>query len=459
MAKENVSLARYGISEGRTGNNGWTTVTPATAGNTVFSRWNATADATQAADGSGDFRHEPFQFGWVVEIDPFNPASTPRKRTALGRMNHEGCQVGRTIAGVRPAFYMGDDAQNEYIYKFVSATPWSAADADASDRLAVGDKYLNTGTLYVARFNADGTGQWLPLVFGQNGLTSSNASYPFADQADVLVNTRLAADVLGATKMDRPEWTAVNPATGEMYCTLTNNGSRRPAATGSQTGVDAANPRAYVDPKTTGGSTTGNANGHVIRLRESGDTSEAMTFAWDIYAFGAGSDLDAANVNLSGLDATNDFSSPDGMWFGLPSNVTGQGTPLLWLQTDDGAFTDQTNCMMLAAIPGTVGDGGTRSVTSTVDGSSATVTTRIGKTPGTTLRRFLVGPKQCEITGIHSTPDGTSLFVNIQHPGEDGNARSISSNWPASQTGTAAGSRPRSATIVITRTDGGIVGL
>ena len=459
MAKENVSLARYGISEGRTGNNGWTTVTPATAGNTVFSRWNATADATQAADGSGDFRHEPFQFGWVVEIDPFNPGSTPRKRTALGRMNHEGCQVGRTIAGVRPAFYMGDDAQNEYIYKFVSATPWSAADADASDRLAVGDKYLNTGTLYVARFNADGTGQWLPLVFGQNGLTSSNASYPFADQADVLVNTRLAADVLGATKMDRPEWTAVNPATGEMYCTLTNNGSRRPVASGSRTGVDAANPRAYVDPKTTGGSTTGNANGHVIRLRESGDTSEAMSFAWDIYAFGAGSDLDATNINLSGLDATNDFSSPDGMWFGLPSNVTGQGTPLLWLQTDDGAFTDQTNCMMLAAIPGTVGDGGTRSVTSTVDGSSATVTTRIGKTPGTTLRRFLVGPKQCEITGIHSTPDGTSLFVNIQHPGEDGNARSISSNWPASQTGTAAGSRPRSATIVITRTDGGIVGL
>ena len=122
------SLARYGITEGRTGNYGWSTVAAATASDTRFRRWNATATAGVAAE-AGDFRNEPFQFGWVVEIDPFDPASTPRKRTALGRMNHEGCEVGRTIAGVRPAFYMGDDAQNEYIYKFVSAQPWSAADA------------------------------------------------------------------------------------------------------------------------------------------------------------------------------------------------------------------------------------------------------------------------------------------------------------------------------------------
>jgi len=465
-AKEVTSLARYGVTS-TTGNNRWSTVVPADPASTVFSRWNATATT---GDGSADFSHDPFTMGWVVEIDPFNAASVPRKRTALGRMNHEGCQIGRTIAGVRPAFYMGDDAQNEYIYKFVSNTAWSAADAAAADRLAVGDKYLDAGTLYAARFAADGSGTWLPLVFGQGGLTASNATYPFADQADVLINARLAADVLGATRMDRPEWTAVNPATGEMYCTLTNNTSRTPAT------VDAPNPRAYTDPKlpqgdlvnadppTTAQATRGNANGHVIRLRESGDTSEATSFRWDIYAFGSGADLDAANINLSGLDATNDFSSPDGLWFGLNSNVTGQATPLLWLQTDDGAYTDVTNCMMLAAIPGTVGDGAARVVNNTLTTAAnvttrSTVTTYAGRTPGTTLRRFLVGPKECEITGIHSTPDGRTLFVNIQHPGENGTAAAPTSSWPSTQAGAATGSaRPRSATIAITRNDGGIVG-
>ena len=453
-AKVNVSLARYGIPEGRAGNNNWATVVPADPASTVFSKWNITVNAAAAADGTGDFRNEAFQYGWVVEIDPFDPASTPRKRTALGRMNHEGCQIGRTIAGIRPAFYMGDDAQNEYIYKFVSTAVWSAADAAITNRLAIGDKYLDAGTLYVARFNADGSGTWFPLVFGTGPLTAANAAYSFADQTDVLVNARLAGDALGATRMDRPEWTAVNPATGEMYATLTNNSSRTAA------NVDAPNPRAYNDPRTTGGSTNGNANGHVIRLRETGDTSEATTFTWDIYAFGAGSDLDATNINLSGLDATNDFSSPDGLWFGLPSNVTGTAVPLMWIETDDGAFTDQTNCMLLASVPGVVGDGGTRSVTSALSGVTNTVTTRIGKAPATALRRFLVGPKECEITGIHTTPDGRSLFVNIQHPGENGSAAAISSNWPANQSGTAAvGSRPRSATIVITKADGGVIGI
>ncbi len=455
-ARQNASLTRYGTPEGRTGNYGWTTVTPADPASTVFRRWNITANPALAADGTADFRNEVFQYGWIVEIDPFDPASTPRKRTALGRMNHEGCEIGRTIAGVRPAFYMGDDAQNEYIFKFVSATPWTPADAGRADRLAVGDKYLDAGTLYVARFNPDGSGAWLPLVFGQGPLTAANG---FGDQADVLINARLAGDVLGATKMDRPEWAAVNPATGEMYCTLTNNSSRTPATT------DAANPRAYADPKIDGRSPgAGNPNGHVIRLRESGDTSEATSFAWDVYAFGAGSDLDPANINLSGLDATNDFSSPDGLWFGLPSNVTGQATPVRWIQTDDGAYTDVTNCMMLACIPGRVGDGAARTVnnTLTVAGVTTTssVTTRVGKTPGGTLRRFMVGPKECEITGIYSTPDGRSVFVNIQHPGENGGPANITSSWPANQNGAvAAPQRPRSATIVVTRTDGGIVGL
>ncbi|WP_380787017.1 alkaline phosphatase PhoX [Sphingomonas sp. R86521] len=453
--KANTSLARYGKSENSAGNYGWATVTPADATSTAYSRWNVTAQAGAPADGTGDFRNEIFQYGWVVEIDPFDPASTPRKRTALGRMNHEGCQIGRTIAGVRPAFYMGDDAQNEYIYKFVSNAAWSAADATNANRLAMGDKYLDAGTLYVAKFGADGTGQWLPLVFGQGSLTAANATYSFANQADVLINTRLAADVLAATKMDRPEWTAVNPATGEMYCTLTNNTSRTAA------GADAPNPRAYTDPKIDGRAAgIGNVNGHVIRLRETGDTSEATTFAWDIYAFGAGSDLDPANINLSGLDATNDFSSPDGMWFGLPSNASGLITPVMWLQTDDGAYTDVTNCMMLAAIPGTVNDGATKSVTNTLGGATSTVTTRVGKAPGASLRRFLVGPKECEITGIHTTPDGRSLFLNIQHPGENGGPTNITSSWPANQGGAVTvPSRPRSATVVITKVDGGVVGL
>ncbi|MCD2316530.1 PhoX family phosphatase [Sphingomonas sp. IC-11] len=456
QAKENASLSRYGISEGRAGNYGWTTVTPSDPSSTVFRKWNATAVADAVADGTADFRHEPFQYGWIVEIDPYNPQSTPRKRTALGRMNHEGVEPSRMVAGVRPAFYMGDDAQNEYIYKFVSSTPWSASDANAADRLAVGDKYLDAGTLYVAKFNADGSGQWLALTFGSGPLTSGNATYPFADQADVLINARIAADLLGATPMDRPEWTAVNPANGEMYCTLTNNSSRSPART------DAANPRAYVDPRTDGRSNSaGNVNGHVIRLRENGDTTEAVAFTWDVYAFGSGSDLNKDNINLSGLDDSNDFSSPDGLWFSLPTNVAGQGaSPVMWLQTDDGAFTDVTNNQMLAAIPGRVGDGGTKTVNNATPAGTSTATTRVGKAPGATLKRFLVGPKECEITGITSTPDGKALFVNIQHPGENGGPDNITSNWPASQGGSASpGTRPRSATIVITRQDGGLVGI
>ncbi|MET0251942.1 MAG: alkaline phosphatase PhoX [Novosphingobium sp.] len=450
--KQQTSLARYGRGSAAAGNYGWTTAAPPTTGDTAIAKFNITIDTSKPADGTGDFRHEIFHYGWVVEIDPFDPASTPRKRTALGRMNHEGAWPGRFINGVRPAWYLGDDAQNEYLYKFVSATSWATADAGSTTRLATGDRYLDAGTLYVARFNADGTGQWLPLVFGSGGLTSSNATYPFADQADVLANARLAGDVLGATRMDRPEWTAVNPSTGEMYLTLTNNSSR--GTTGPA--PDAPNPRAYSDPRTTGGTTGGNANGHIIRLRESGDTTEATGFTWDIYAFGAGRDLDPANINLSGLDDTNDFSSPDGLWFNRPSNAGGLVKPLLWIETDDGAYTDVTNCMLLASQPGTVGDGGTRTVVNAVGGT--TITTRIGAAPGTKLRRFLVGPKECEITGIDSTPDGRTLFVNIQHPGEGGSAGTPTSNWPQSQSGTASG-RPRSATIAITKDDGGVVGL
>ena len=451
--KLQTSLARNGRGAASGGNYSWTTA-PALAGDTRIARFNITLDPAKPADGTGDFRFEINQYGWVVEIDPYDPNSVPRKRTALGRMNHEGAWPGAFVAGRKPAWYMGDDAQNEYLYKFVSATPWADADADATDRLAIGDKYLDAGTLYVARFNADGSGQWLPLVFGQGPLTAANAAYPFADQADVLVNARLAGDALGATKMDRPEWTAVNPANGEMYLTLTNNSSRTVA------GTDAANPRAYTDPKVTTGQTNGNANGHIVRLKETGDTTEATGFQWDIYAFGAGADLDAANVNLSGLDATNDFSSPDGLWFGRTTNASGAGNkPLMWIQTDDGAYTDVTNNQMLVSQPGVVGDGGAKTITNTIADASGTRSTRIGAAPGGNLRRFLVGPKECEITGIDSTPDGRTVFVNIQHPGENGDPANITSHWPDSQTTTTTTARPRSATIAITKNDGGVVGL
>jgi uncharacterized protein len=461
--KQNTSFARYGRGLSAVppatslgGNYAWTTATPVDAGDTRFSKFNITVNPAAPADGTGDFRNEINQFGWTVEIDPYNPTSTPRKRTAMGRMAKEGAWPGRFISGVRPAWYQGDDAAGDYLYKFVSAAPWAPADATAPDRLATGDKYLDNGTLYVAKFNADGSGQWLPLVFGQGNLTAANAAYPFADQADVLINARLAGDAVGATRMDRPEWTAVNPATGEMYLTLTNG----PTRNGTTLPTDAANPRVYVDPPST---TRSNRNGHIIRLRETGDSTEATTFRWDIYLFAAGSDLDATNINLSGLDATNDLSSPDGLWFSRPQNAGGLVSPLLWIQTDDGAFTDVTNCMMLVGQPGSVGDGGTRTITNTIaGGATQTQATIVGAAPGVKLKRFLVGPKECEITGIDSTPDGKTLFVNIQHPGEDtttGFPNSFPSNWPASQTDAAAVSRPRSSTIVITRTDGGVVGL
>lgn len=457
-AKEAAALARYGVTSG-SGAYSWSSVIPTTPGDFRFAKWNATALAGGPADGTGDYRHEPNQYGWIVEIDPFNPTSTPRKRTALGRMGHEGAWPSNFVAGQRPAFYMGDDSRNEYFYKFVSATPWNPADAQTADRLAIGDKYLDSGTLYVARFDANGTGVWLPLVFGQGPLTAANTAYPFTSQAEVLINTRGAADAVGATKMDRPEWAAVNPANGEVYLTLTNtNAASRPLAA-----TDAANPRHYNDVRGTSTNQFGNPNGHIIRLREAGNTAEATTFAWDNYLFGAGADLNAANVNLSGLDASNDFSSPDGLWFSRPSNAGGRFNPLLWIQTDDGAFTDQTNNQMLAAMPGIVGDGAVRTITNTDStGATRTQATPVGRAPGMQLRRFLVGPNGCEITGVDTTPDGRTMFVNIQHPGENVGATipaTFQSNWPASQTGPAPTSRPRSATVVITKTDGGVVGL
>jgi uncharacterized protein len=445
-ARSVIALKRYGLAAGAASRYGWETA----GSSDLYARWNSSHTGT-SSDGSDDYRNITNTFGWNVEVDPYGPSTTPRKRTAMGRFAHEAAAYLTPVVGKPLAFYMGDDARGEYIYKFVSLAAWEAADAVPGDRLATGDKYLDAGKLYVAKFNADGSGEWLLLDFGVPAI-ASYAGYAFANQADVLINARLAADAVGATKMDRPEWSTVNPATDDIYFTLTNNSNRRLSPSGAtQVGVDAANPRAYSDTK---GATTqkGNVNGHIIRMSETARNSAATTFQWDVFLFGSEAGA-GANVNLSGLSADQDFSSADGMRFT-------KSTGLAWIETDDGAYTDVTNCMLLAAVPGSRGDGGQVTVTNTLDGVTLAQTTYVGKAPtATTLKRFLVGPSQCEITGICETPDGKTLFINVQHPGEETSASAIGtpaqygSHWPD-----GGSARPRSATVVITRNDGGRIG-
>ena len=435
--KSVAALKRYGRSQGAATRHGWETG----GADDKYQRWNISKLGT-STDGSDDYRNEMNGMGYIVEADPYNKTKPLRKRTALGRYAHESAAFGKTVAGQPLAVYMGDDSRNEYIYKFVSTATWSDADANPADMLATGDKYLDAGKLFVAKFAADGTGSWIELSIS-NAAIAGYANYKFADQADVLVNARLAADAVGATKMDRPEWCSVNPANGEVYFTLTNNSAR--------TVPDGTNPRMYEDMK--GASKqTGNVNGHILRVKEK-DGNASATFSWDVYLFGAQSDAAPGMVNLSSLTADQDFSSPDGLAF---SKATG----ICWIQTDDGAYTDVTNCMMLAGLPGQVGDG--KKVTLAYGATN--VDTFVGKTPtADTLKRFLVGPVDCELTGIAETPDGKTLFVNIQHPGE-GTAQAnladptkYTSQWPGNA-GYGSGKRPRSATIVITKNDGGRIG-
>ena len=345
------------------------------------------------------------RFGWVVEIDPWNPESAPVKRTAIGRFKHEGATVTQAPDG-RVVVYMGDDERFEYIYKFVSRDRyWPGNPAKAN--------LLDDGVLYVARFDDDGQGRWLPLRHGEhypNGaLTAENG---FTSQGEVVIRCRQAADLAGATKMDRPEWIAVHPQNGEVYVTLTNNSKR---GTPDAPASDAANPR------------PANHFGHIVRWRENHGNPAATTFAWDIFAL-AGDPLNpdpAKQGNIKG-DA---YGSPDGLWF----DASGR----LWIQTDvststlnKGDYANLGNNQMLVAD---VASGETR--------------------------RFLSGPRGCELTGITTTPDGRTLFVNIQHPGESSSERADPANptavsaWPANQFSEAVGGRPRSATIAITRND------
>jgi len=341
------------------------------------------------------------RFGWMVEIDPFNPSMVPVKRTAMGRASHEGATVAVTKDG-RAVVYSGEDARFEYIYKFVSRDKIKPGGYGPNTEL------LDHGTLYVARFDADGRGRWIALTQGQGPLTAANG---FADQGEVLIKTRQASDLLGATKMDRPEWIDVDKD-GWVYCTLTNNSNR---GGDKQPGVDAANPRAN------------NTMGHIIRWKDDGDFDGA-TFQWNhfVLAGDPANERPEARGNVKG-DA---FGCPDGLW------VDRRG--VLWIQTDmstsamgKGDLARLGHNCMLAADPKT------------------------GE-----VRRFLTGPSGCEITGATGTPDGRTMFINIQHPGESPSERSDPdqprriSNWPDNN----PNGRPRSATVVIRKNDGGMIG-
>lgn len=447
-AAENHALERYGRPAGSPHAYAWNTVPD---GGDRYQRWDTSVVGT-SADGRDDYRHEIHGQGWITEIDPYDPRSVVRKRTALGRMAHEGAAFSVPRPGQPLAVYMGDDARNEYVYKFVSAALWDPADAASAERLAVGSKYLDAGTLYAARFKDDGTGEWLALD-QSNPAVSGYARYPFADDGDVLLHARIAADAVGATRMDRPEWSTVNPANGDVYITLTNN-SRRTLDGEGGVQVDAANPRAYEDLHGESIRQRGNVNGHIVRMAE--DEPDATRFRWDIYLFAAESDADASLVNLSGLTADQDFSSPDGIGFAASTGVC-------WIQTDDSAMTDRSNSMMLAAVPGELGDGERVEL----DYGDVSLVTRRGAQPGPgALKRFLVGPVDQEITGLAETPDGRVLFVNVQHPGggtplgATAEPDRYTSHWPGNAGygpgGTQA--RPRSATVMIVKDDGGTIG-
>ena len=434
--KQAQALNRYGRKAGAASRHGWESGGSAD----TYARWNNSALGASAQD---DYRNEMNTFGYIVELDPYNTGAKLVKRTALGRMGHENATFDCVVAGKPVVAYMGDDARGEYIYKFVSDAKWDPKDAQGANRLAAGDKYLDKGTLFVARFKDDGTGEWVELSM-KNPVIANSSYFEFKSDADVAIFTRLAADAVAATKMDRPEWAGVNPKNGELYITLTNNSNRTMAT------ADSANPRVYTDLK---GSKEqkGNVNGHIVRLSHGKPTDAA--FRWDIYLFASEAGADKATVNLSNLTDENDLSSPDGLVF---SPATG----VCWIQTDDGAYTDKTNCMLLAALPGQRGDGSTK----TLAYGDKTVTTHVGKPPSpATLKRFLVGPRGAEITGITETPDGRAIFVNVQHAGENtamadvNNPAKFESQWPANA-GYGAGQRPRSATIVITKNDGGVIG-
>ena len=371
-------------------------------------RWDLPATSTSRwseHDRRFDARRHPnefHRFGWIVEIDPLDPLSTPVKRTALGRGAHAGAWVTSTRDG-RAVVYSGDGAAFGHLSKFVSRDRVAPGGAKANAAL------LDQGSLYVARFEADGSGRWIALVHGQGPLTPENG---FADAGELMIKTRQAADLLGATALDRPASIALHPQTGEVCCALSGNRWR---GIGANPGVDAVNPR--VD----------NAFGQILRWREGGDF-DAVAFSWNLLALAG--DPENARPDARGNLRGDLFACPDGLAF--------DARGVLWVQTGvaadrlyEGEMARLGSNQMLACDP------------------------RTGE-----MRRFLTGPAYSRIAGIAGSADGRTLFVNVQHPGaapggrNEPSAPDRFSSWP----GTQPGARPRSATLVIRRRDGGPIG-
>jgi hypothetical protein len=345
-----------------------------------------------------DMKKEPNEanrFGWIVEIDPYDPKSVPVKHTALGRFTHEGANVILSKDG-RPVAYMGDDARYEYLYKFVAAGRYDPANRQANIHL------LDSGILYAARFNDNGTGEWLPLNYDQGPLTAANG---FHSQADVVINARAAADALGATKMDRPEDVEPNPRTGKVYAALTSNDRRTPAQ------ASGANPR------------PNNKFGHVLEIVEEGGDHAGTRFRWDILLKAGDPANPDHKADYQGRRDVSPLSNPDNFGF--------DDAGRMWITTDGMADTLGAN-----------------------DG--AWVVETEGPSRGL-AKQFLSGPVGCEVCGPEFTPDNRTFFVAIQHPGWDEKESTIDkpdSRWPDYRPDMP----PRPSVVAIYRTDGGKVG-
>jgi secreted PhoX family phosphatase len=339
--------------------------------------------------------NEPFRFGWIVEHDPYQPQSTPKKRTALGRIRHEGCTI--TVAGDgRIAAYTGDDEQYQFFYKYISNGKYNPFDRLANDKL------LDEGTLYVAKLNSDGTGEWLPLVFGQGPLVASNG---FSNQADVLVDTRGAARLLGATPMDRPEDIETNPVTGKVYVALTNN-SRR-----NDRDKDAANPRAE------------NRWGHIIELTEDNGDHTATKFFWEIFLLCGDPSKPEQGAFFAGYDPKQVSAIAD------PDNITFDNKGNLWIATDGQPSNISINDGIYAVPTEGNERGFVRQLVSTVKGAEA--------------------------ASLVFNTDNTALFISVQHPGEGGTWTNDASKQVSTWPDRAAGPTPRPAVIVVSKNGSG----